>query len=204
MWGWVNSCRVVRVPESARAQRRRNTEARILDVARTLFAAQGYQSTTIRAVAAAAGVDPALVMQYFGSKQDLFAAASRVDLDDPDLDDSEELVELVLTKIGMKIGALPETSLAMMRSMLTHPEATELVRTALGSQIDQLGAAIPGEDAALRAGLVVATMLGVIVSHQLLDLGALHNATGDRIAELLRPALRLLAGIPDPTDRRTD
>jgi AcrR family transcriptional regulator len=191
------------VSESARAQRRRDTEARILGEARTLFATQGFQRATIRAVAAAAGVDPALVMQYFGSKQDLFIAASRVDVDDPDLDDPEALIDLVLTKIRMKVGALPETSLAMMRSMLTHPEATELVRTALGDQIDQLGAAIPGEDATVRGGLIIATMLGIIVSHQLLDIDALHDVTGDHIAELLRPALRLLAGIGEPSASTT-
>ncbi|HEX3781510.1 MAG TPA: TetR family transcriptional regulator [Pseudonocardiaceae bacterium] len=184
---------------SSRAQRRRDTEARILGAARSLFAAQGFQRTTIRAVAAAAAVDPALVMQYFGSKQDLFTAASRVEVDDPELDDPAALVELVLTRIGMKIGALPETSLAMIRSMLTHPEATEHARTALGGQIDQLRAAIPGPDAELRAGLVIAAMLGVIVSHQLLDLDALHGATGENIAELLRPAFRVLTGLPEST-----
>ncbi|MFD0509723.1 helix-turn-helix domain-containing protein [Streptomyces aureus] len=60
-------------PHQSRADRRRATEARILDSARELFAEKGFDRTTIRAVATAASVDPALVMQYFGSKRELFA-----------------------------------------------------------------------------------------------------------------------------------
>src|SRR4029450_4446256 len=57
---------------SSRAEQRRRTEARILDAAARVFAAAGYERTTIRAVASAAGVDAGLVMHYFGSKQQLF------------------------------------------------------------------------------------------------------------------------------------
>ncbi|WP_279583306.1 helix-turn-helix domain-containing protein [Fodinicola feengrottensis] len=59
----------------SRADRRRNTQERILAEARGLFAERGYERTTIRAVATAAQVDPALVMQYFGSKEELFGRA---------------------------------------------------------------------------------------------------------------------------------
>src|SRR6202451_3327699 len=55
-----------------RTEQRRRTEARILDAATQVFFAAGYERTTIRAVASAAGVDAALVMHYFGSKQELF------------------------------------------------------------------------------------------------------------------------------------
>ena len=56
----------------SRAEQRRRTEARILDAASRIFFAAGYERTTIRAVASAAGVDAGLVMHYFGSKQELF------------------------------------------------------------------------------------------------------------------------------------
>ncbi|MFZ1178427.1 MAG: helix-turn-helix domain-containing protein, partial [Mycobacterium sp.] len=52
------------------------TRATILDAARSQFSAHGFERTTIRSIASAAGVDPALVMHYFGSKADLFAAVS--------------------------------------------------------------------------------------------------------------------------------
>src|ERR1700752_1388153 len=57
---------------NSRAEQRRQTEARILDAASRVFVADGYERTTIRAVASAAGVDPGLVMHYFGSKQELY------------------------------------------------------------------------------------------------------------------------------------
>ena len=60
-----------------RDERRRRTEATILEAARELFAADGFERTTIRGVAARAGIDPALVMQHFGSKEGLFAASTR-------------------------------------------------------------------------------------------------------------------------------
>src|SRR3954447_6159444 len=63
-----------RVP---RELRRRRTEASILGAARELFAEGGFERTTIRAVAARAGVDPALVMQYYGNKEHLFGCAAR-------------------------------------------------------------------------------------------------------------------------------
>ena len=62
---------------SSRAEQRRRTEARILDAAARLFVASGYERTTIRGVASAAGVDPGLVIHYFGSKQQLFRQVTR-------------------------------------------------------------------------------------------------------------------------------
>jgi len=61
------------------------TRRAILDAARSAFAARGYEQTTIRAVAAAAGIDASMVMRYYGSKAGLFAAAATADLQVPDL-----------------------------------------------------------------------------------------------------------------------
>ncbi|WP_169981174.1 MULTISPECIES: TetR/AcrR family transcriptional regulator [unclassified Microbispora] len=177
---------------TSRAERRRRTEERILSAARAIFAERGFQRTTIRAVAAAAEVDPALVMQYFGSKQDLFDQAVRIP-SIPPLDGELEPVEELLGRIGMKMGPLPEATLAMMRSMLTHPDAAEEVRGKLDGQVAHLADAIGTGDAELRAALMVSTMLGVTIAHQLLGLTALRGASPERIAEALRPSLRALA-----------
>src|SRR5436190_14098251 len=69
------------------SQRRRSdaTRAAILGAARERFAADGYERATIRAIAADAGIDPAMVMRYYGSKDRLFAAAAEFDLRLPDL-----------------------------------------------------------------------------------------------------------------------
>src|ERR1700722_18912039 len=61
------------------------TRRAILEAARSAFAAHGYDQTTIRSVAATAGVDPSMVMRYFGSKAGLFTAASTTHLQPPDL-----------------------------------------------------------------------------------------------------------------------
>ncbi|MFC6022556.1 TetR family transcriptional regulator [Plantactinospora solaniradicis] len=221
-------------PVLTRAERRRQTEGRILAAARTLFAERGFERTTIRSVAAAAQVDPALVMQYFGSKQGLFVRAVQAPLvgapmpaDGPaspveaapsahgtatagrsptagagrsvteiGAGGTEELVEHLLTTLGIKIGGLPESSLAMLRSMLTHPEAAATVRTALDDQVAQLGAVIPGPDPRLRAALVITTMVGLTVGRQLLDLDALQDAAPERIMAALRPVLRVLVDPP--------
>src|SRR3954465_2047503 len=68
-------------------RRSSDTRAAILAAARARFAAEGYRSASIRAVARDVGVDAALVMRYFGSKPGLFAAATDVDLRIPDLTD---------------------------------------------------------------------------------------------------------------------
>ena len=177
---------------------------RILDSARELFAEKGFERTTIRAVATAASVDPALVMQYFGSKRELFSQAVQAlpaPLTATDATDADELVDQLLASLGLKLGGLPEGTLAMMRSMLTDQAAADHVRASLGRQIDSVGAALPAsEDSELRAALVVTALLGVTIGHQLLGLAVLREAPADHIAALLRPAIKALAGPPgDPS-----
>ena len=54
----------------------------VLDTAREMYARQGYVNTTVKGVAAAAGVAPDLVRRYYASREELFAAAMRLPLDD--------------------------------------------------------------------------------------------------------------------------
>ncbi|MFB8090232.1 TetR family transcriptional regulator [Streptomyces sp. NPDC055992] len=182
-------------PRQTRADRRRATEARILDKAREEFAAKGFDRTTIRAVAGAAGVDPALVMQYFGSKRELFGRAVRTfTAPVPEESGADAFADRMLATLGLKLGGLPEGTLAVMRSMLTDPAAAGHVRTALGRQITDAGAAVPAsDDRELRAALAVTTLLGVTIGHQLLELPVLREASPERISALLRPALNALA-----------
>lgn len=185
-------------PRQSRAERRRATEARILDSARELFAEKGFDRTTIRAVASAAGVDPALVMQYFGSKRELFSRAVQTVPALPTATDAGALVDQLLATLGLKLGGLPEGALAMMRSMLTDPAAADQVRVTLGRQIDGIAAAMPAaEDRELRAALVVTTLLGITIGHQLLGLAPLRDAPADRVAALLRPVVESLTGPAD-------
>lgn len=82
----------------------------------------------------------------------------------------------------------------MLRSMLTHPDATERTRATLDEQIEQIAAAIPTSDAQLRAALIISMMLGITLGQQLLELDALRNAKPKEIAQLLQPTFRALTG----------
>jgi AcrR family transcriptional regulator len=85
---------------STRLRNAADTRADILAAARVRFGADGYERTTLRAVAADVGVDPALVIRYFGSKHDLFAAVAAFTLDLPDLTqlDPELVAEALLSR----------------------------------------------------------------------------------------------------------
>ncbi|GAA1969333.1 TetR/AcrR family transcriptional regulator [Amycolatopsis minnesotensis] len=178
-----------------RAERRRRSEEKILAAARALFAERGYQATTIRAVAAAAAVDPALIMQFFGNKGNLFRLAVTAPSEEPATCDPERLTELVLDVLGVKLAEGPGGSDAAMRSMLTHPEAAAHVRDSLSTQIQQASTAIDDDEAELRAALMLTTLLGVTVGKHLLGLESLRTASPERIVELLRPSLRALANV---------
>jgi AcrR family transcriptional regulator len=176
----------------SRDQRRLRSRERILEAARTLFIKLGYDRTTIRAVGNLAGVDPALVMQHFGSKEGLFRQAVRTEAAEPAAEGPEQLVEELLKRYGVKLETLPRTSLALLRSMLTHPAATEYARDGLGAQADQVSVAISGDDARLRAELIVTSLLGAIIGRHLLELDALRTAAPEQIIARLRPAFQSL------------
>lgn len=185
----------------SRAEQRRRTEARIRDAAARLFVESGYERTTIRAVARAAGVDPGLVIHYFGSKQELFQQVTRA-APAPDLaGTTDEVIEQMLARLADSLANEPVHSLAVLRSMLTHPEAAEVAEAGVARYREQISRAIPAADASTRAELVSAVMLGVIVSRHLLKSTDLSEASPEEIITLLRPSLRSLmaAGPPPPT-----
>jgi AcrR family transcriptional regulator len=184
------------VPEtdaaSSRAEQRRRTEARILAAASRLFVERGYERTTIRAIAGEAGVDGGLVMHYFGSKQGLFQCVTRARAV-PELSGSaEQVTEQILARLAESLASEPVHSLALLRSMLTHPEAAQTLREGAARFQAEISRPIPADDADVRAALVGAVMLGVIVSRHLLNTDALTAASPEQIIDLLRPALRSL------------
>lgn len=181
-----------------RAQQRQQSEERILAAARRIFAELGYDRTTIRAVASAAGVDAGLVMHYFGSKDLLFARAAEVPADELPGGTPDEVVEALLTSLGRRLAGEPTASLAVLRSMLTNADAADRYRAAAEPQLNQLTEAIPASDAELRASLLSAIVHGVIAERYLLRLTHLADAAPERIIDLLRPCFESLATPPNP------
>src|SRR5690349_12908832 len=140
----------------SRAEQRRRTEARILDAATQIFFSTGYDRTTIRAVASAAGVDPGLVMHYFGSKQELYRRVIDV-APVPEVSGApEQAAEQILATLASRLTSEPVASLALLRSMLTNPEAARAAGAGIARYQAQIAQAIPEEDASLRAALISA------------------------------------------------
>jgi AcrR family transcriptional regulator len=184
---------------SSRAEQRRRTEARILDSAAGLFLTAGYERTTIRAVASAAGVDAGLVMHYFGSKQELFRRVIDA-APAPGVSGAPgQAAEQILSGLADRLASEPAASLALLRSMLTNPEAASAASAGIARYEAQIAQAIPAGDASLRAAIISAITLGITVSRHLIKTDELASADPAQVISLLRPCmLSLTAQPPSP------
>ncbi|MCX4090997.1 TetR/AcrR family transcriptional regulator [Nocardia sp. alder85J] len=180
----------------SRAEQRRRTEARILAAARRLFAEVGYDRATVRAIATEAETDPGLVMRYFGSKDQLFAQASGFEAEELITGTPAQAAEQLLLALEHKLAATPIDALAAIRSMFTHPDATAEVRSAMVSRQQQAAQHLAGDDADLRAGLIGALTIGVVIGRHLLRFDGLADADPERITALLRAAVHDIAHGP--------
>ena len=167
---------------TSRAAKRAVTAQRILDAARAEFGERGLEAATIRRIARRANVDPSLVMQHYGSKAALFAVA--IELGDAAPDEVEAHLHDVL---DVRLGALPPETRALVRSMLTAPEAAAAMRAFLNERVSNLSRALDGEDAGLRAALIVSSILGLTVARHFLQLDAFTQASEADIARVARP-----------------
>lgn len=187
-----------------RDERRRRTESAILEAAKDLFAEKGFERTTIRGVASVAGVDPALVMQHFGSKENLFAAASHWDDDHARIltATSDSLPSAALADLFDKFES-PEdrdTTVALMRNCLTHPAAARVMRDeVMCERTAAIAAAMTGDDVELRAGLFGACMMGLGMARYLLEMEPVASASKEDLHRLVEPLLRALVS-PTATD----
>jgi AcrR family transcriptional regulator len=177
----------------SRAEQRRRTEARILDAAARIFLTAGYERTTIRAVASAAGVDPGLVMHYFGSKQELFRRVIDAAPGPEPIGAPGQAAEQILATLTDRLESEPTASLTLFRSMLTNPEAASAASAALARYQAQIAQAIPASDASLRAAIISAITFGVMVSRHLLKYDELATADPAQVVSLLRPCMISLA-----------
>ena len=181
----------------SRDERRQRSETAILEAAGELFAETGYERTTIRTVAARAGVDPALVMQHFGSKEGLFAAASRWPSDHSRVLEATagDLPRAALEDLLGKFedDQDREAAAALMRSCLTHPTATAVMRDeVMCERTAAVRALMTGDDVELRAALFGACMMGLGMARYLIELPGLADASREDVVRLMEPVLRRL------------
>ena len=163
-----------------RADKRAATASRILDAARVEFGASGENGATIRGIAKRAGVDPSLVLQHYGSKQALFALAVRPAENLTAADIPAHLAEV----LNLRLHGLPPATRALMRSMLTSPEAAAVMRDFLQERTTNLADTMVGDDRDLRAALMVSSILGITIAHHFLDLPALADVSDEQIASV--------------------
>jgi AcrR family transcriptional regulator len=150
------------------------TRAAILAAAREQFAAGGYQAATIRSIAAAAGIDPAMVMRYFGNKEGLFAVAAEFDLKLPDLGGLPRK-EIGTALVGHFLDRWEgdESLMALLRTAVTNEAAAERMRVIFATQLGPAIARITGEPrtaVAARAGLIASQILGLALCRYVLKL----------------------------------
>jgi AcrR family transcriptional regulator len=177
---------------SGRSQRTREA---ILRAARMHFAADGYQRSTIRAIAATACIDPSMVMRYYGSKEQLFDAALDVDLHLPDLTGTppELLPQALVTHfLAPWEDDLAEGSMRLLlRCAATNERAAEHLRQMLHEQFtSSLRGALGAERAAACSGILAAQLLGVAFTRYVLRLRPIADLPVAALAELVTPSLR--------------
>ena len=183
------------------------TREAIVEAARAQFADLGYQGATIRGIAAVAGVDPALVHHYYGTKEGLFAAAMRL----PVLP-SEVLsaalsarrpgepgfgAHMIRTALALwESDELKETFLGLFRSAVTSEPAAIMLREFITETILGTMARVAGPDghaapaeAEYRAAMVATQMLGLAVTRLVIRLPAVAGASVDDLAETVGPTV---------------
>jgi AcrR family transcriptional regulator len=181
------------------------TRLRILLAARKVFGEVGYERATIRGIAAAAEVDKSSVIQYFGSKQELFDESVQWTIPVAELTaaDPAQTAENYLRAILTAWSADPDGPMAvLLRTSMTSDAAAEILRTNITDQaVDSVAATLAAPDARLRAALLSAVLMGIASQRYLLRLPDLAAADNEDIIRLMTPLLRSLID-PDPTTER--
>ncbi|HWD44902.1 MAG TPA: TetR family transcriptional regulator [Actinomycetota bacterium] len=180
------------------------TREAILDAARRAFAEQGYQQATIRGVAELAGVDPALVHHYFGTKQDLFIAAVQLPInpvpqlmavlaDDPKRT-GQRIVEVFLSVWDHAAERSP--LLALIRSAVGDERAAAMLREFITEEVlGQVAHRLGSPDASLRATLVGSQLIGLAMARYIIRVEPLASAPAAEVVAALGPTLqRYLTG----------
>lgn len=176
----------------SRPRRSDTTREAILRAARERFAADGYERATIRAIAADAGIDPAMVMRYYGNKEKLFAAAAEFDLHLPDARQlpADKLGE-TLVRHFLHRWEVDESLAALLRAAVTNNAAAERMRQIFATQVaPALAAGCPDSDeAARRAGLIASQILGLALCRYVLQLPPVVAMTRDELAARVGPVV---------------
>ncbi|WP_206340059.1 TetR family transcriptional regulator [Blastococcus litoris] len=182
-----------------------DTRDAVLSAAREAFAERGFDGATIRGIAGAAGVDPALVHHYFGNKDKLFLAAIEAPANPADLlpevlaggrDHLGENVVRLLLRVWD--GPMRPAALALVRSAVAHEWTAKLLREFLVSQIlrrvvGTLG--LPPAEREARGSLAASQLIGLVMARYVLKVEPLATAAPETIVAAIGPTVqRYLTG----------
>ena len=170
----------------------------ILTSARHMFAAAGYDNTSVRDIASAAGVDPAMIRHYFGSKAELFRATMGWPFEPAEIaaritaGDAREIGDR-LTRVFFEAWEQPESRaplLAILRGAATHDESATLVRQFIQGQVyAHIAAHIAEPDAELRVDLAMAQLLGIAYLRHILRVEPVASTPVNELIKRVAPVI---------------
>lgn len=179
------------------------TREAILDAARHEFASHGYERATVRGIAASAEVDPSLVLHYFGSKEQLFAAGLDLPMNPATVvrsvfeqgdtaDRGQRLVAALLSVWDETADRSP--FVAVLRSAAGAGPIADTVREFVdASIIGTFADILPGEDRRLRAALIGSQIAGLLLGRYVIQIEPLASANPDHLAEVYGPTIQRYA-----------
>jgi len=183
------------MPRTGRRPGSAGTRARILAAAREHFGEEGYDGATLRSIAAVAGVDPALIPHYFGSKEGVFLAAVEFPVDpavfiprllQPGLDGlGERLTLFFLETWDSPAGA---SLIGLIRSVVSNELAADLMRQFVTREVlGRLAEAIELDEPQLRASLVGTQLVGLAMLRYVIKVDSLASASREELARWIGP-----------------
>jgi AcrR family transcriptional regulator len=186
------------MPPIGRRPGNNDTRKVLLDTARDRFAEGGYDNTSVRDIAAAAGVDPAMIRHYFGSKAELFRATMGWPFDPADIiakifTGDRRAVGERLTRVFFELWEHPQSRsplMAILRGAATHDESAVLVRQFITGQVyPQIAAVLGGPDAELRVDLAMGQLLGIAYLRHILEIEPIASQPVDEIIARVAPVI---------------
>jgi AcrR family transcriptional regulator len=184
----------------ARTGRRTGTSGSresILAAAQTHFATDGYDGATIRAIAATAGVDPALARHYFGNKERLFVAAMRFPIDPADfvprvLAAGPDHAGEELARTFLRAWDMPDTPfVALLRSVTTNEQAAQMMRQFISREvIGRLAATLNVDRPELRASLTGSQLVGLAMVRYVIRLEPIASMDSEELVRTVGPTLQ--------------
>ncbi len=201
-------------PRRGRRAGESGTRQAILDAARTRFAQEGYAAATIRKIAADAGVNASLVMQFFRSKEELFAAvlsisATALIRTEVAFESSEDNIGENVARAFLDVWESPSRDadplLVMLRAVISNEHTPAQLREFIQIRlVETISPRLRNQaDATLRVGVACSMLVGVIAARGLVQVPALAGADREAIIRLVGPAIQTILGrVGDASNRR--